>query len=108
MIIVKVTYTVKPDFVKKNQENISLFMADFKKMNTNNFQYVSYLCEDGKTFVHLSHYKNEEIQKQLLQVPSFLYFQKQRDASGLLGKPEIEVLELVASSREFFNEKANN
>jgi quinol monooxygenase YgiN len=108
MIIVKVTYTVKPDFVQKNQENINLFMVDFKKLNTNDFQYVSYLCGDGKTFVHLSHYKNEEIQKQLLQVPSFLDFQKQRDASGLLGKPEIEVLELVASSREFFNEKVNN
>lgn len=103
MIIVKVTYTVKPDFVQKNQENINLFMVDFKKLNTNNFQYVSYLCGDGKTFVHLSHYKNEEIQKLLLQVPSFLFFQKHRDDSGLEVLPQIEVMQLVASSQDLFN-----
>ena len=100
MITVKVTYTVKPEFVNKNQENIDLFMADFKKMNTDDFRYASYLCGDGKTFVHISHYKNEEIQKQLLQVPSFLSFQKQRDDSGLEGLPEIEAMKLVASSQE--------
>ncbi|MGM8363804.1 hypothetical protein ACSV4D_17970 [Flavobacterium sp. ARAG 55.4] len=103
MIIVKVTYTVKPEFVQKNQENINLFMVDFKKINTNEFRYVSYICGDGKTFVHLSHYKNEDIQKRLLQVPSFLSFQKQRDDSGLEYLPEIEVMEVVASSHDIFN-----
>lgn len=103
MIIVKVTYTVQLDFVQKNQENINLFMVDFKKMNTDDFRYVSYLCGDGKTFVHLSHYKNEEIQKHLLQVPSFLSFQKHRDDSGLEILPQIEVMQLVASSQDLFN-----
>lgn len=102
MIIVKVTYTVQPDFVQKNQENIHLFMADFKKMNTEEFSYVSYLCGDGKTFVHLSHYQNEEIQKQLLQTPSFLSFQKQRDESGLENEPQIEVMKVVDSSHNIF------
>ncbi|WP_147676742.1 helix-turn-helix transcriptional regulator [Algibacter pacificus] len=102
MITVKVTYTVKPDFVQKNQENINLFMTDFKKMDTNEFRYGSYVCGDGKTFVHLSHYKNENIQKKLLQVPSFLSFQKQRDESGLEDLPEIEVMEVIASSHDIF------
>ena len=104
MITVKVTYTVKPEFADKNQENINQFMADFKKMNTNDFRYASYLCGDGKTFVHISHYKNEEIQKQLLQVPSFLSFQKQRDDSGLEGSPQIEVMKMVASSHDLFQD----
>lgn len=104
MISVKVTYTVQPDFVQKNQENINLFMVDFKKMNTNEFRYVSYVCGDGKTFVHLSHYKNEDIQKKLLQVPSFLSFQKQRDDSGLENLPHIEIMQVVASSVDFFND----
>lgn len=103
MISVKVTYTVKPDFVQKNQENINLFMVDFKKMNTNEFSYVSYICGDGKTFVHLSHYKNEDIQNRLLQVPSFLSFQKQRDDSGLENLPQIEIMQVVASSGDIFN-----
>lgn len=97
MITVKVTYTVKSDFVQQNQENIQLFMVDFKKMNSNEFRYVSYLCNDGKTFVHLSHYENEEIQKRVLQTSSFLAFQKQRDESGLEGSPEIQVMTIVES-----------
>jgi hypothetical protein len=100
MIIVKVTYTVKPDFVQKNQQNIELFMVDFKKMNTDDFRYVSYLCSDGKTFVHLSHYINEEIQKRLLQTSSFLSFQQQRDESGLESSPEIEVMTLVGTAHQ--------
>lgn len=104
MIIVKVTYVVKPDFVQKNHENINLFMVDFIKMNTNEFRYFSYVCKDGKTFVHISHYKNEDIQKRLLQVPSFLSFQKQRDDSGLESSPQIEVMQVVASSQDIFND----
>jgi len=102
MIIVKVTYTVQADFSKKNQENINLFMLDFKKMNPEEFQYNAYLCSDGKTFVHISHYQNERIQKQLLQVPSFLSFQKQRDESGLENAPQIEVMHLVAAAQNIF------
>lgn len=103
MIIAKVTYTVKPEFVEKNHENINLFMADFKKMNSNDFRYTAYLCADGKTFVHLSHYQNEEIQKQLLDVPSFKSFQKQRDDSGLEISPKIEMMQLVETSFHIFN-----
>lgn len=100
MIIVKVSYTVQSGFVQQNQENINLFMADFKKMNTNEFRYVSYLCEDRKTFVHISHFQNEEIQSRLLQTPSFISFQKQRDDSDLESLPQIEVMQIIASSHE--------
>lgn len=104
MIIVKVSYTVQSAFVQQNQENINLFMVDFKKMNTNEFRYFSYLCEDGKTFVHISHFQNEEIQNRLLQTPSFVSFQKQRDDSGLENLPQIEVMQIMASSHETFNQ----
>ncbi len=61
MIIVKVTYTVSPDFVIKNQENINRFLKDFKKMDSNKFRYTIYLGEDKKTFTHISMYQNKEI-----------------------------------------------
>ena len=99
MIIVKVSYTVQSAFAQKNQENINRFMLDFKRLTTNEFRYVSYLCEDGRTFVHLSHFKNEEIQHQLLQVPSFKEFQLQRD-QRLEMQPKIEYLSAVASSED--------
>ncbi|QNK64611.1 hypothetical protein H7F33_09080 [Pedobacter sp. PAMC26386] len=61
-------------------------------------KYTVYLCQDGKTFVHLSPHKNEDIQKRVLAVESFLSFQKKRDESGLEGKPQIEVMKLVGES----------
>ncbi len=102
MIAVKVTYTVKPEFVAQNKQNIDAFMADFRKMDNNDFRYNAYLCNDGVTFVHMSHYKNEEIQKQLLNTPSFLEFQKQRDESGLNGSHQVDVMEPAGASHEIF------
>lgn len=97
MIIVKVTYTIKAEYVQQNRENINLFMADFQKIRSNDFRYDVYLMDDGKTFVHLSHFKDQDIQKKVLAVPSFLEFQKQRDDSGLNNTHRVEVLNLVAA-----------
>jgi hypothetical protein len=99
---VKVTYTVSSEFVPKNQENINSFMKDFRKLNSADFRYIVYLCEDGKTFMHLSMYANDEIQKRVLDVESFKSFQRQRDDSGLEGPHKIETLKFVASSHEDF------
>jgi hypothetical protein len=41
--------------------------------------------EDGVTFVHYSNYINEEVQHEVLNVPSFKEFQRLRDESGLNG-----------------------
>lgn len=103
MIIVKVTYTVKSEFVLKNQENINSFMKDFRKINSTDFRYTAYVGDDGKTFMHLSIYKNEEIQKQVLAIESFKSFQQQRDESGLEGPHKVEMMKLVASSFDIFN-----
>lgn len=97
---VKVTYTVKPEFVLKNQENINSFMKDFRKINKADFRYIVYLCDDGKTFMHLSSYANDEIQKEVLEIESFKSFQRQRDESGLGGSHRVEELKLVAGSQD--------
>ncbi|MCR6638261.1 MAG: hypothetical protein NVV82_04520 [Sporocytophaga sp.] len=103
MIVVKVTYAVKPEFAGKNRENIALFLEDFSHLNAEDFRYNVYESEDGKTFMHLSHYRNEAIQKELLNVPSFKSFQKQRDESGLEVEPKIEVLNMVGAAHLIFN-----
>lgn len=100
MITVKVTYGIKKDFVSKNKENISLFMDDFKAMNTDDFQYDVYMLEDAETFVHISSYANAEIQQMILNTPSFKEFQKQRDESGLTKPHNLEVLSIIASSHK--------
>ncbi|AXY77962.1 hypothetical protein D3H65_29960 [Paraflavitalea soli] len=101
MISVKVTYTVKPGFAATNKHNIQQFMKDFKTLG-NDFRYTVFEGADGKTFTHLSQYKNEMIQKKLLETPSFKSFQQQRDDSGLERQPQIEFLTTVGSSHDIF------
>jgi hypothetical protein len=98
MISVKVSYTVKPEFVNQNRSNISAFLTDFKKLSHLSFLYNVYLQEDGLTFLHIAMYENEEVQNEILNVPSFLQFQKERDESGLNNSQTIETLKLIGSS----------
>ncbi|MBB2144927.1 hypothetical protein GM921_05505 [Pedobacter sp. LMG 31464] len=98
MISVKVSYTVKPEFVAQNKQNINTFLSDFKRLVDKKFLYTVYLQEDGLTFLHVSMYENEEVQQEILTVPSFLQFQKERDESGLNDTHKVEILTLMGSS----------
>jgi hypothetical protein len=95
-----VTYKVKPEFVDQNKRNIQQFLQDFKKLDTSGFQYSIYTKDDNVTFVHHSIYKNEKIQAELLNVPSFREFQRVRDESGLNGTHKVEILNVVGSTNE--------
>lgn len=101
MIAVKVSYTVKPEFVAQNKENIAVFLKDFQKLHPADFSYNVFLSDDGVTFLHLSTYKNEEIQHQVLNVPSFKKFQNERDQSGLNDSHKVEMLHHIGSSSNF-------
>lgn len=100
MISVIVTYTVKPEFVEQNKQHIQQFLKDFKALDTSGFEYNVYTKEDNLTFVHHSTYKDEKIQTEVLNVPSFKEFQRLRDESGLNGSHTVEVLNLVGSTNE--------
>ena len=95
MINVMVTYTVKPEFVSENKTNIQKFLDDFKKLDPAIFEYKVYLKEDGVTFLHSSSYINEEVQHEILNVPSFKEFQRLRDESGLNGSHTVEILQSI-------------
>ncbi len=98
MINVIVTYTVPKEFVDKNLVNIQTFLKDFNFLDQNQFRYQVLQTEDKNTFVHISKYDNKEIQNELLNIPSFLKFQKERDESCDDIQQKIEVLEFVRSS----------
>ena len=100
MITVQVTYTVKPEFVARNKANINHFLEDFKQMDTSAFWYHIYVLEDGVTFLHFSSYRDEAIQTQVLNVPSFKAFQKERDDSGLNDSHTVKILEFVGASSD--------
>ena len=95
MINVIVSYTVNPEFVSENKINIQKFLDDFKNLDPAGFEYKVYLKEDGVTFLHYSNYISEEIQHEVLNVPSFKEFQKLRDESGLNGSHKVEFLESI-------------
>ena len=59
MKAVKVQYTVKEEYVATNKNNIERVIHDLKAMNNSNIKYSSFLQEDGKTFVHLAFYPDE-------------------------------------------------
>lgn len=100
MIVYKVIYTVTESFVQRNEENVKAFLADFRALDTNSFQYNVYQGKDKKTFVHFSHFRDADIQNTVLNVPSFVSFQEQRDASGLEQEPSIEEVFPLGSSKE--------
>jgi hypothetical protein len=102
MKIVKVTYTVNPGFVATNQENVKKFVKDIAALNNQAIRYISYLAGDGKTFIHIGAFDNDEAQKQFLDLPSFKEFQQQRNGSGLEAPENLEIISLVAASYNLF------
>lgn len=100
MINVLVSYQVKPGFVEENKMNIARFLDDFRLLDNARFVYSVFLRDDGVTFVHMSNYADEEMQKRILNTPSFLEFQKRRDESGLNDSHKVHVLEFIGSSKE--------
>ncbi len=95
MINVMVTYTVNPEFVSENKANIRKFLDDFQNLNQETFEYKVYVKQDGVTFVHYSNYINEEVQHEVLNIPSFKEFQRLRDESGLNGSHKVEILQSI-------------
>ncbi|CAH0275276.1 hypothetical protein MP478_14990 [Chryseobacterium sp. WG14] len=95
MINVIVSYTVKSEFVPTNKANIQKFLNDFKNLDQSTFEYKVFVKEDGVTFLHYSNYINEEVQHEVLNIPSFKEFQKLRDESGLNGSHKVEILQSI-------------
>ncbi|NML70445.1 hypothetical protein HHL23_11610 [Chryseobacterium sp. RP-3-3] len=95
MINVIVTYTVQPEYISENKTHIQKFLDDFKNLDQETFEYKVYVKEDGVTFVHYSNYINEEVQHEVLNVPSFKEFQRLRDESGLNGTQKVEILQSI-------------
>ena len=102
MKIIRVTYTVKPEYVGQNKTNIEQVMKDLKAKNNSNTKYASYLEEDGVTFMHFAQYPDEEAAKILNDIPSFAKFRKELKESGLVSPPKAEDMSLVASAFDIF------
>lgn len=101
MIVVQVRYTVEAGYVNTNKEMIHKFLTDFKKLDSTQFVYAVHQSENDNTFVHISQYKNKDMQQMVLNTASFLHFQQERD-KNLSSEPKIEVLRYIGASGELF------
>ena len=104
MKVIKVTYTAMPDFVAQNQLNIKNVMNDLQQLNNAGIFYHACLSPDDKTFTHTAFFKSEEEHKVLNDLPSFKHFQEQLKSAGFEVPPKQELLTLVGSSRNIFNQ----
>lgn len=100
MINVIVTYQIKREFLNENKLNIKKFLKDFETLDTSKFNYIVYYNEDEMTFTHISNYVDEKIQNEVLNVPSFLEFQKKRDESGLNNSHKVQIMECIGSTNK--------
>ena len=104
MKIVRVQYTTKPEYAATNTENIRQIVAELKSINHPGIKYSTYLFPDGKTFMHLDHFENEEAHLVLQSLSSFKKFADELWASGLEVEPKLDVLNPVASTEDTFIE----
>ena len=102
MKIVRVQYTTTADFVPKNKENIAGIVKELKALGHPGIQYNAYLLPDGKTFMHLDHFDNEEAHLLLMELESFKKFDAELFADNLETEPILELLSLAASSIDLF------
>ncbi len=77
-------------------------MNDLSAINDPGVKYGAYVLEDGKTFMHFTHFENEAAFKLLMELPAFIHFQTELKASGLEIPPKTEPLSLVGTSYNVF------
>lgn len=98
MKIVRVLYTTTAKYAAKNKENIAEIVRELKQLNHPGINYCTYVLEDGKTFMHLDHFENEEAHDVLTSLESFKKFSDELWASSLEKDPKLELLSLVAAT----------
>ncbi len=101
MKAVKVQYTVRPEYVETNKENIRKVMNKLRSNPIEGMNYSSFLLDDGQTFVHINMARDEETLARLQsEVPEFNEFRSALKESQPLSPPKSENLNLVGAGFE--------
>ncbi len=103
MKIIRVQYTVNPEYVEQNKSNIAQVMKDLKALGNPNAKYASYIEEDGVTFMHFAQYPDEETAQLLNEIPSFTKFRQELKASGPVSPPKQNRMSLAGAAFDIFS-----
>lgn len=101
MKITRHRYTVKPEYVAQNRQNLDEFIAALTAAAVPGLSYRIFLEEDGRTFLHLVT-SQDDPSAVITGLPSFKKFQSELSASGPVAKPDQVSLSLIATSGETF------
>ena len=101
MRITRHRYTVKPDYVAQNTQNLEAFIAALTAASVPGLSYRVFLEEDGQTFLHLVTSKDDP-SAVVTGLPSFKKFQSELLASAPIVRPDQVGMSLVATSGEIY------
>lgn len=101
MKITRHRYTVKPEFVEQNRQNLDEFIAALTAAPVTGLSYRVFLEGDGQTFLHLVA-SQDDPSAVITGLPSFKKFQSELVASEPVAKPDQVSMSLVATSGESF------
>lgn len=71
-----VTYKVKPERVKENEELIKAVYAELRQINDLDIHYATFRLTDGQTFVHIASFTSMDKQPVLTESKAFKAFQE--------------------------------
>jgi len=71
-----VTYKVKPNRVKENEELIRAVYAELRQINDLDIHYATFKLPDGQTFVHMASFASMDKQPVLTESMAFKAFQE--------------------------------
>ncbi len=101
MKVVKVEYTVRPEYVAENKRNIKRVMEELRQHPIEGMQYASYTDnENPNTFIHINMAKDEETMSKLGQLEAFITFRTALKASQPVTAPNQTNLDLVGAGFE--------
>lgn len=94
-------YTVKPEFVEQNRQNLHQFIAALGAASVPGLSYRIFLEEDGQTFLHLVT-SEDDPSAVITGLPSFKKFQSDLLASDPVVRPDQVDMSLVATSGDSY------
>ena len=97
MKIIRHRYTVKPDYVAQNRQNLDEFIAALTAASVPGLSYRVFLEEDGQTFLHLVT-SQDDPSAVITGLPSFKTFQSELLASDPVVRPDQVGMSLVATN----------
>ncbi|MDR3489709.1 MAG: hypothetical protein P4M05_33080 [Bradyrhizobium sp.] len=99
MRITRHRYTVRPEYVAQNKQNLDEFIAALTEAAVPGLSYRVFLEEDGQTFLHLVT-SEEDPSAVITGLPSFKKFSSELLASDPVVRPDQVGMSLVAASGE--------